>query len=488
MPATQPIAMETEARRIAAILQSAFKRNCKSIPRVLKYRPMEALRQIPPVNDILRAEELAEFRGMASQPLVAEILEEVLAETRQELTRSKSAVSRTELTSRIAAEVARRVRKSLQWSLRRVINASGVVLHTNLGRAPLPAGAIEHLREIAVGYSNLEFDVENGQRGKRDTHIGNTLRQLLGCEAAVVVNNNAAAVLLVLNTLGEGGEIIASRGEQIEIGDSFRIPEVMAKSGARLREVGTTNRTRIKDYEKGINDNTRLLLRVHPSNFRMIGFTERPSLDEFVALGKRRNIPTFEDLGSGCIAQMADEPLVTDSLQAGVDIVCFSGDKLLGGPQAGIVAGRRLYIEKVRQNPLFRALRVDKLTISVLEFVLGAYLRGETGEIPAWRMLRASEEQLKARAASFTERAGRCATVVELKSLVGAGAAPETYVPSWGVALEFDGLSDAGLEQRLRNSNPPVIARVEEGRVILDFRTIFPNEEDELLDVVRKLA
>jgi L-seryl-tRNA(Ser) seleniumtransferase len=447
---------------------------------------MEALRQIPPVNDVLRAKELEEFRDLLGQPFVAMILDNVLAEIRREVAQSPSAASRAELTSRIAAEVARRVRESLRWSLRRVINATGVVLHTNLGRAPLPAAAIDHLREASIGYSNLEFDLEKGRRGKRDVHVEKTLQQLLGCEAAIVVNNNAAAVLLVLNTLGDGGEVIGSRGEQIEIGDSFRIPEVMMKSGARLREVGTTNRTRIKDYDKAINEHTRLLLRVHPSNFRVIGFSERPSLADFVELGRKRNIPTFEDLGSGCLVDLAlqDEPLVGNSIQAGVDIVCFSGDKLLGGPQAGIIAGKKLYVEKVRQNPLFRALRVDKLTISILEFVLRAYLQGRPQDVPTVKMLSATETELKARAEGFAGRAGAAAQCVELKSLVGGGSAPETYVPSWGVALDLPGLSDAELEKRLRNSNPPVLVRIEGGRVILDLRTIFPSEEEELLKIL----
>src|SRR5438093_8775042 len=301
---------------------------------------MEALRQIPPVNDILRSEKLAEFRPFLNQPFVAAILDRVLADTRRELAQTKSLVSRAELTSAIAERVAHRIRESLKPSLRRIINASGVVLHTNLGRAPLPERAIEHLREVSTGYSNLEFDVHQGKRGKRDVHVGRAFEQLLGCEAAVVVNNNAAAVLLVLNTLGEGGEVIVSRGEQVEIGESFRIPDIMARSGARLREVGSTNRTRISDYEAAIGDNTRLLLRVHPSNFRMIGLTERPSLEEFAGLGQHRNIPTYEDLGSGCVTDTesigtADEPSSIDSIRAGVDIISFSGDKLLGGPQAG---------------------------------------------------------------------------------------------------------------------------------------------------------
>src|SRR5437867_4603160 len=454
---------------------------------------MEALRQIPPVNDVLRADELAAFRDIVNQPFVTEILDNVLTETRRELAQTRAPASRAELTSMIAGKVAHRIREALEPSLRRVINASGVVLHTNLGRAPLPESAIEHLREVSDGYSNLEFDVEQGKRGKRDVHIDRTLRQLVGCEAAIVVNNNAAAVLLVLNTLGEGGEVIVSRGEQIEIGDSFRIPEIMARSGARLREVGTTNRTRIKDYEKAINDNTRLLLRVHPSNFRMVGFTERPSLEEFVELGKRRNIPTFEDLGSGCVADprplgIVDEPVAADSIRAGIDVISFSGDKLLGGPQAGIVAGKKLYVEKIRQNPLFRALRVDKLTISILEFVLRAYLCGKTEAIPVWRTLQASAAELKHRAESFALRVGEKAKPLELKSVVGGGSAPETYLPSWGVALDFPGISDAELERRLRNSEPPVIVRLEEGRVILDFRTIFATDEDALLVNIRKIT
>jgi L-seryl-tRNA(Ser) seleniumtransferase len=411
------------------------------------------------------------------------MLDRILADTRRSLEASTSEVSRPELTLRIAAELATQVRAALNPSLRRVINASGVVLHTNLGRSPLPAGAIDHLREVSVGYSNLEFDLDSGERGKRDKHIEKTLQELLGCEAAIVVNNNAAAVLLVLNALGEGGEVVASRGEQVEIGGSFRIPEIMARSGAILKEVGTTNRTRIKDYDKAINERTRLLLRVHPSNFRMIGFTERPSLEEFVELGKRRNIPTFEDLGSGCMIDVAGEPQASDSIRAGADIICFSGDKMLGGPQAGIIAGKKLYVEKIRQNPLFRALRVDKLTISTLEYILRLYLKGSLDEIPVLRMLRFGEAELKTRAEAFANRAGNIAAVVKLESVVGGGSAPEISLPSWGVALAVKGLSEMELEKRFRKSTPPVIVRVEEGRVILDFRTIFPSDEDTLLEI-----
>ena len=454
---------------------------------------MEALKQIPPVNDVLRAPELAEFHQVLAQPIASAIINTVFSEVRTQLTESKNGISRSQLTSKIAAEVARRLREALQPSLRRVINASGVVLHTNLGRAPLPEGAIDHLREVSTGYSNLEFDIEVGKRGKRDVHIARTLQQLLGCEAAVVVNNNAAAVLLVLNTLGEGGEVIVSRGEQVEIGESFRIPEIMARSGALLREVGSTNRTRISDYEKAIGERTRLLLRVHPSNFRMIGFTERPSLKDFVELGRRRGISTYEDLGSGCVVDMqpmgiAGEPSAIDSIRAGVDLISFSGDKLLGGAQAGIIAGKKVYVDKIRQNPLFRALRVDKLTIAVLEYVLRAYLRGDLDAIPTWKMLRVSEAELKARAEAFAQRIGHGAKPMPLKSVVGGGSAPETYVPSWGVALEFTGMGISEVEGQLRRSDPAVLVRVEDGYVVLDFRTIFASEEEELLAIIRAVS
>ena len=451
---------------------------------------MDALRQIPPVNDVLRSPELSDFRQVLVQPFATEIINAVFSEVRRELSESQSSASRSELTAKIATEVGRRLRSVLQSSFRRVINGSGVVLHTNLGRAPLPEGAIEHLREVTVRYSNLEFDIDQGQRGKRDVHVGRLLQELLGCEAAAVVNNNAAAVLLVLNTLAEGGEVIVSRGELVEIGESFRIPDIMVRSGTRLREVGSTNRTRIKDYEKAIGENTRLLLRVHPSNFRMVGFTERPTLEELVDLSRRRKIPAYEDLGSGCVVPMesigiSDEPSAVDSIRAGMDLVSFSGDKLLGGPQAGIIAGKKFYVQKVRQNPLFRALRVDKLTIAVLEYVLRAYLCGPFDKIPAGKMLREPEAALKARAESFAEQVGAAAKPIQLKSVVGGGSAPEAYLPSWGVALESPGIATSEIEGRLRHSDPPVIVRIEDGRVILDFRTIFVAEESELLNIVR---
>ena len=457
---------------------------------------MESLRNLPPINDVLRAEPLGKLDKLFGQPFFKRTVDLVLAEVRTELLAAESVPSRAELTLKIADKVAAKVEKLLQSSLARVINASGVILHTNLGRSPLPPSALDRVREISASYSNLEFDIEHGERGKRDMHAERLIVQLLDAEAAIVVNNNAAAVLLVLNTFGEGGEVIVSRGEQVEVGGAFRIPEVMAKSGARLREVGTTNRTRIQDYENAIDETTRLLLRVHPSNFRITGFTQRPSLEEFATLGRNKNIPTFEDLGSGCLISLDSigvrgEPVAADSIRAGVDVISFSGDKLLGGPQAGIIAGRKSYIDRVRRNPLFRALRVDKMTMTALESILLLYLNDSANEIPIWRMLHTSESELRQRAESFVSRAPGIAELVSLMSLVGGGSAPDAQLPSWGIALKgpadsADSVSE--LEKRLRHSQPPVIARIEEGRVVLDFRTIFPAEENELLAVLQRLS
>jgi len=339
-------------------------------------------------------------------------------------------------------------------------------------------------------YSNLEYDVETGDRGKRDVHTARLLAQLVGAEAAIVVNNNAAAVFLVLNTLAKGAEVIVSRGELIEIGDGFRIPDIMSESGAVLREVGTTNRTRIRDYERAFNERTRLLLRVHPSNFRITGFTERPSLDEIAALGRRLQVPVYEDLGSGCLADLSangiNEPVARASCEAGVSIVSFSGDKLLGGPQAGIIAGKREFIERIRRNPLFRALRVDKLTIAALEITLNAYLRGALDEIPALRMIRLSADDIARRAEGLANklRAGLANTRATIEtrpgfSVVGGGSTPDQQLPTHLISLSSPLHSATALENRLRKpaSGSPVIARIEDDCVTLDLRTVFPDED-----------
>jgi len=372
-------------------------------------------------------------------------------------------------------------------ALRRILNATGVILHTNLGRAPLAPAALKNLEQVATGYSNLEFDLSCGQRGKRDVFANRLLTELLGCEQALVVNNCAAALFLGLNTLAEGGEVLISRGELIEIGDSFRIPDILRKSSAILKEVGTTNRTRLSDYTQDINDRTRLILRVHPSNFRMVGFCSRPSLEELLQLGKDTGIPLLEDLGSGCLLDLAsfgikDEPNPRVSLQMGVPLVCFSGDKLLGGPQAGILAGRSTLIQQMRINPLFRALRVDKLTISVLEATLISYLKHrESEEIPLARMVHESVEQIGQRAeqilAQLVAPDSMSISLVDGLSVIGGGSAPDHGIPSRLIALRSPHI--IRIEGELRQGDPPLIARVENDSLLLDLRTILP--EDDLL-------
>jgi len=406
----------------------------------------------------------------------------------------------------ISAAVEQELRQSLDHSLQKVINATGVILHTNLGRAPLAKSAIEHLAHVAAGYSNLEFDLGTGERGRRDTHVQRLLDRLLtehrhadsqtedATPAAVVVNNCAAAVLLALNTLAEGGDVIVSRGELVEIGGSFRVPDVMAKSGARLREVGTTNRTRLSDYQKAITENTRLLLRVHRSNFAMIGFTEQPASHELVALGHSRGIPVMEDLGNGLLVNLASAGIqgeygLHESLVAGVDVVCVSGDKLLGGPQAGIIAGRRELIKRIRSNPLFRALRVDKLTYGALEATLLAYVKQDYAGIPTLRMIYTTPAEIRGRADSLLKRLesirGARAEVIEGASVIGGGTAPTTTLSTFLVAITSELHSPEELLRRLRSQSPPVIARIEDDRIVLDLRTVFHEDEGALVTALR---
>jgi len=397
-------------------------------------------------------------------------------------------------------EIANAVEQILAQSLQPVINATGVILHTNLGRAPLTEAAVEEFRRTATQYSNLEYDLEAGARGKRDVHTAQLLERLTGAEAAIVVNNCAAAVLLVLAAFARDGEVLVSRGELIEIGDGFRIPEIMAQSGAALREVGTTNRTRIADYENAITEKTRVLLRVHPSNFQITGFTDKPSLQDLAALAQRKNLPLVEDLGSGCLVDLSAhgiaEPLVRHSIEAGAHIVMFSGDKLLGGPQAGIIAGRKDLVAKIRRHPLFRALRVDKLTIAALEATLGSYLRAAYDEIPVLRMIRATAADIKRRAENFlreltaeipvasNENKNQLELdIIDGESLVGGGSTPAQSLPTKLIRIASARYSAAQLEQRLRRAPAgiSVIARVESDRLILDLRTVLPSQEPQLV-------
>lgn len=412
---------------------------------------------------------------------------EALQQLRTEI--ASGDVDQAQITARVDGlplRVEQQLQRTIAHSLRPVINATGVILHTNLGRAPLSRAALEHLAEVSEGYSNLEFNLSTGERGKRDVHVNRLFAKLLNTAerevSTIVVNNNAAAVLLALNSLAEDGEVLVSRGELVEIGGSFRIPDVMSKSGAVLREVGTTNRTRIGDYKAAISERTRLLLRVHRSNFQIVGFTEQPSLEELVALGRKHDIPVMEDLGSGEIFDLRSvgvrgEPMIADSLRAGVDVVTYSGDKLLGGPQAGIVSGNPALVAKVSGNPLFRALRVDKMFYAALEATLLAYLREDYDSIPALRMMRISEDALAQRAKQIAERLrASCPNlqveVIESRSVLGGGAAPGSTLPTRVLGVKSEGLNADELCARLRRWETPIIARVEEERVLLDLRTV----------------
>jgi L-seryl-tRNA(Ser) seleniumtransferase len=454
-------------------------------------RRTELLRRIPAVDELLTLPPLAELAGQVSRELIVEAARTVLERLRADIA-GGLAIHPAEPNA-LAGQVAREIASLLSPSLRPVINATGVILHTNLGRAPLAEGAIERIREIAGQYTNLEYDVA-------DAHTGDLLTRLTGAESACVVNNNAAAIFLALAALARGGEVIVSRGELIEIGESFRIPDIMAESGATLREVGTTNRTSIADYEHAVNERTRLLLRVHRSNFSIVGFTARPTLAELVELSRRARIPLYEDLGSGCLVDLAPqglaEPLVRESIHAGVDLVSFSGDKLMGGPQAGILAGRRELITRLRKNPLFRALRVDKLVIAALEATLIAYLRGDFDALPALRMIRASADEIGARAQKITRELKSVLNssnaeieIAEGQSVIGGGSTPAEHLPTRLLRVSTAKYSATQLEARLRNGaanaeSTPVLARVSEDRLVLDLRTVFASQEAALIEAL----
>jgi len=448
------------------------------------------LRQIPSVDELLMQPRLAGLTKRVDRNLVVEVARAVLADLRGRIAEDLNWTAISLDGASVEELISAQVEKILSRSLQPVINATGVILHTNLGRAPLPESVVDEFRRSATQYSNLEYDLEAGSRGKRDVHTGELLTRLTGAEAAIVVNNCAAAVLVTLAALARGGEVVVSRGELIEIGDGFRIPEIMEQSGAILREVGTTNRTHLADYENAINEKTRVLLRVHPSNFKVTGFTDKPTLEELVALSRRSGRPLVEDLGSGCLVDLSahgvSEPTVRQSVEAGVSMVMFSGDKLLGGPQAGIIAGKKDLVARVRRYPLFRALRVDKLTIAALEATLGAYLRAAWDEIPVMRMIRMTVQELKRRSENFVRelRPELPLDEVEIEiadgsSLAGGGSTPSQSLPTKIIRIASARYSATKLEQRLRRApaGVSVIARVEDDRLILDLRTVFPDQE-----------
>jgi L-seryl-tRNA(Ser) seleniumtransferase len=452
------------------------------------------LRRIPAVDDLLGSEALKQLAAELGHRIVVRAARTVLQDLREGISAGKI---RDFSAANLAEEITATARELAEYSLEPVINATGVILHTNLGRAPLASKAVEHLTEIAGRYSNLEYDLDAGRRGKRDTHTDSLFAELVGAERTLVVNNNAAAVFITLNALAEGGEVIVSRGELIEIGGSFRIPDICAKSGARIREVGTTNRTRLADYAAAINEHTRALLRVHPSNFRIVGFTERPELAELADLAHQHHLPLIEDLGSGCLLDLRplgiqDEPPVEASLREGADVVAFSGDKMLGGPQAGLICGRKEFLERIRRNPLFRALRVDKLTIAVLEATVRLYLDGNIDAVPALRMMRLPLKELAARAAALAERlsgvSSISAKVEDGKSVIGGGSTPGQSLATKLVAVGHSRLSAQELEEALRRNRPPVIARVERDRLLLDLRTVFDEQDGAIVEAFERLA
>lgn len=454
----------------------------------------EILRQIPSVDEWLGRDALRALEANWGHRGAVEATRRVL-----ELLRARIACGAVKSFSleQVEREIVEEAKRRAKFTLGAAVNATGVILHTNLGRSPLAREAIGHLVEVATHYSNLEYDLEAGRRGRRDAHTDPLLAELLGAERTLVVNNNAAAVFLTLNSLAEDGEVIVSRGELIEIGGSFRIPDICAKSGAKLREVGTTNRTRLPDYTGAITEHTRALLRVHPSNFCIVGFTERPPLAELVDLAHQRRLPLIEDLGSGCLLDLvpfgvAGEPVVGASLKAGVDVVTFSGDKLLGGPQAGLIIGRAEFLDPIRRNPLFRALRVDKLTIAALEATIRLYLSEEPDKIPGLRMIRLSAEQLKPRAATLATaiaaRPGFSAVVEDGESVIGGGSTPGQSLQTKLVAVARRGVSPRELAASLRRNSPPIVARLDSDRLLLDLRTVFEEQDEQIVEAFKRLA
>jgi L-seryl-tRNA(Ser) seleniumtransferase len=449
---------------------------------------MPDFRVIPSIEQLRQRPAVAALEARYGRALVVDALRAEAGALRDRLTSgSDGPATLDQAAQRIETALADRLTTLGGTSLQRVINATGVIIHTNLGRAPLAADAAARVTALATGYTNLEFDLDRGARGRRDVHAERLLCRLTGAEAAVIVNNNAAATMLMLAALSAGREVLISRGELVEIGGGFRVPDVMAQSGAVLREVGTTNRTRAADYAAAISDKTGLILRVHPSNFQIVGFTERPALDELVALGRRFNVPVVEDLGSGYLARASGMPLLPEepspeaSLAAGADVVCFSGDKLLGGPQAGILVGRGDALTRIRRHPLMRALRADKMTYAALEATLEAYATGRAAtSIPVVAMIAATRDEIAARArrlADALNKTGWTARVIDGHSTIGGGSAPGSRLPTALVELARQGIGADDLASRLRGLDPPIVARIENDRLVLDLRTVLSEDE-----------
>lgn len=470
---------------------------------------MRAARLIPSIDELRQRETVRDLEARYGRDATLDAIRQEAAALRVKLAggpvdKTTPIADTDDACAHIERAAAVRLSQAFNLSLRRVINATGVIIHTNLGRAPLAAAAAARVAKIATGYSNLEYDLVQGSRGVRDEHADALLCRLTGAEAAVVVNNNAAAVLLLLSALAAGREVVISRGELVEIGGGFRVPDLMTQSGAILREVGTTNKTRAADYGAAVSDRTALILRVHPSNFQIVGFTERPRLEEIVAVGRQLRVPVVEDLGSGLVGSattgarsaaentVTDEPTVRASLAAGASLVTFSGDKLLGGPQAGIIVGRRVLVEKIRRHPLMRAVRVDKMTYAALEATLVEYAAGRAeATIPVARMIATPCDAIETRARALSVHlAGRSTittAIVDGLSAIGGGSAPGVTIPTRLLAIALEGMSADGLDKRLRALDPPVVARIENDRVVLDLRTVLPEQDEVLAEALAQL-
>ena len=449
----------------------------------------QLLRKIPKVDDLLRNPALAETIAQYGDHAVTEAIRRELDALRQKILSGQAAAlpEQSSLCQQIIMQV---LRNSLP-SFRNVINGTGIILHTNLGRSCLSEKAAQAVYEASRSYSNLEYDLQTGKRGSRYSHVENILCRLTGAESALVVNNNAAAVLLVLSALTQGGQVIVSRGELVEIGGSFRVPEIMESCGAQLKEVGATNKTHLHDYEKAINEHTKALMKVHTSNYRIIGFSETPGLSDLAELGHKYGLPVIEDLGSGCLLDLKqfgihDEPSVQNSIQAGVDVVSFSGDKLLGGPQAGIILGKKKYLDILKQHPLNRAMRVDKMTLAALEATLRSYDSGSETDIPVIAMLSAQPEALLENAkqlASLLADAGISCQILSTEGRVGGGSVPNHSLPSYAVAFDRD---VNRLEETLRKGMHPIIGRIHEGKYLLDVRTLFAPDFPVIVEALKE--
>ena len=449
-----------------------------------------AYRLLPSVERLLSDKHVASLIEMHSRQVVVELVRQTLDDARAAIAAGDDAPTADAI---IDAVILQAEASGREWP-RHVINATGVVLHTNLGRSPLSKDAIRAMQRAAQGYSDLELDLPTGRRGSRQAHISSLVARVTGAEAALVVNNNASAVMLGLAAIADGIEVIVSRGEAVEIGGGFRIPDVLAQSGATLVEVGTTNRTYGRDYEAAITENTGALLAVHASNFRVMGFTHAPNIAELVEIGERHGVAVLHDLGSGCLLDSAQfgmmhEPMPQESVKAGVGLSFFSGDKLLGGPQAGIIAGKRELVDTVSRHPLARAMRIDKLSMAALAATLEHYIRGEAlHKIPIWRMIAMTADDVKARVEICADELGADTSLVQSQSTIGGGSLPGETLPTWALAINCDGI-DGGAEtvaKRLRDADTPVMGRIEDGRVLLDARTVLPREDDALINAVKR--